>query len=263
MLEVRNISFRVKKVNLLNRINFEAAPNELICIVGPNGSGKSTLLNIISSFLFPTEGEVVWHGNSLHKQSKKNLSKQRAVLTQSIIISSGFKCSEVVMMGRYPHFKHQPTNEDYNIVHNSMKDTHTEQYKDRSFHTLSGGEAQRVQIARVFSQLGGTGKLLLLDEPLNNLDIKYQLSILKWVKSFAQKGNLVLMVIHDINLAAAYADKILLLKNGEVTKYGRPENVIREQVLFDCFECPVHVSKHPFKKALTVFFDGQTDEVLL
>lgn len=258
MLKVQNIAYYIKSHPILQDISFEAKPGELVAILGANGAGKSTLIKILSQEHKPAKGGVWWKHQPVSKIPLKNMATERAVLTQNIHMSHDFPVKEVVLMGRYPHFKNHPQPEDWKAVENTALKTGTQPFMERAYASLSGGEKQRVQLARALVQLHDTkqqsAKLLLLDEPLNNLDIRYQHSCLKLAKEFAQQGHVVLLVIHDINLAAMYADKVLLLHQGKLEGFGAPAEILTEPNLNKCYEFSVKVENHPYHHCPVVYF---------
>lgn len=258
MLQLHKLNYQIKQKEILSDISFDVNKGELIAVVGANGAGKSTLMKLISQELLPSRGCIYWKGKQFAKVSLKQMAMERAILTQNIHMSQDFPVKEVVLMGRYPYFKHQPTKYDWEIVDKVGNETGISAFAHRSYASLSGGEKQRVQLARAFAQLhqevGVSTKLLLLDEPLNNLDIRYQHRCLELTRNFAQEGNIVLLVIHDLNLAALYADKILLLNQGQVEAYGAPAEVLTEKYLQKCYQFSVKVAKHPFYQCPVVYF---------
>jgi iron complex transport system ATP-binding protein len=186
------------------------------------------------------------------------LAQVKAVLGQKSNVQFDFTVEEVTLMGRYPHFQHRPCENDFSIVKKYHECLDLREYSQRSHTSLSGGEQQRNQFARVLAQLDSDvllAKLLLLDEPLNNLDIKYQYQFMDFAKQFANKGNLVILVIHDLNIAAEYADKIVLLNEGKLYAQGTPEEVLTKSNLEACYDLPVFVSQHPYKSQPMVLFN--------
>lgn len=254
-LSIHQMSFSVGNKNLLNQVSFDSNQGEFVGIVGANGAGKSTLLKSISKE-YQSKGDAHWFGLSLMNMSEQNAAKIRSVLTQQTFMSIDFMVEEVVLMGRYPHFQSTPTSKDWNIVKDEMSKLGIDHLAKRNYQTLSGGEKQRVQIARAFAQLADASSptFMLLDEPLNNLDIKYQHQCLSRTIAYTNEGNTALMVIHDINLAALYADKILLLKDGELVEYGTPDKVLSESNLSKAYDFDVRVERHPHHDCPIAYF---------
>lgn len=263
MIRVENVSYQIGTKPILQEVDMEALPGQLIAILGPNGAGKSTLINLISGSVQPTYGQIYWRDRELSRLAGADLAIERAVLTQKVQVQGHFKVEEVVMMGRFRHFKHVPRAIDKQIVDECLAETDTLAFKGRSFHSLSGGEQQRVHFARVLAQLSHEGGpfALLLDEPLNNLDVKFQHGLLHYAKSFAQKGNLVIAVLHDLNMAAQFADQMLLLAEGKVKTFGPPGKVLQADLLAQCYDVPAYVYSHPLSGLPTVTF-GEMNPIL-
>ncbi|MFT5617698.1 MAG: iron complex transport system ATP-binding protein [Arenicella sp.] len=262
MLTVENISYRIGKKEILHKVDFMAKAGEMIGVLGSNGAGKSSLLKLITKENTLSDGSIYWKNRKVEDYNVKEMALERAILTQQTHISNDFPVPEVVMMGRYVHFKSLPQLVDYNAVEQAMLQTKIAKFSDRQYQTLSGGEQQRVQLARTLAQIDEGNvqgsKLFLLDEPLNNLDIKHQHQCLQLARNFARMGNVVLIVMHDINLASFYTDKIVLLNNGEMQHFGSPAEVLTEQHLRQAYDFPVSIQQHPFSKCPIAFF-GQAE----
>jgi iron complex transport system ATP-binding protein len=261
MLQLHNISYLAKTRTLLHRTTCEFNNGELVAIVGANGAGKSTLLRCISGEYPTASGSVIWKGKNIADHRMADLAKARAMLTQANSATTAFTVKEVVMLGRYAHYDYLPAQTDHEIVASSIALQGLDRYKERSYNTLSGGEQQRVHLARVLAQLcegvennkpWAKDKLLLLDEPLNNLDIRYQMDMLRSVKQFAEAGNTVVAVLHDINLALHFAHSIVMMKDGKVIAHGRPSEVLTEDNILDCFQIPCQLLpvQHSNKKII-------------
>lgn len=261
MLQLKNISYLAKTRTLLHNTSCELNNGELIAIVGSNGAGKSTMMRCISGEYRPASGSVIWKGKDISQYRITDMAKERAMLTQANNTNTGFNVSQVVMLGRYPHYDYYPAKSDNEIVESSISSQGLDRFKERSYSTLSGGEQQRVHLARVMAQLceavdnnkpWAKDKLLLLDEPLNNLDIRYQMDMLRSVKKFAEAGNTVIAVLHDINLALHFAHTILLMKEGRVIAHGKPSEVITEENIMECFQIPCQILpiQHSDKKII-------------
>lgn len=256
MLKLKDINVSFKQKCVLHEFSLEVKAGRLIAIVGPNGAGKSTLLRSICGD-YGTK-EVWWQEEKIHDLPAEQVAKKRAVLTQKTDLSFEFTAEEVVMMGRYPHFKKQASSFDYEVVNEMMELTQTKHMAKRSYHSLSGGEQQRVQTARVFAQLkeekNSGPKLLLLDEPLNNLDVQYQFQLLEQLKSYTKEGHLVLIVMHDLNLAAQFADQIVLMHKGQLKKVGNVEDVLQKEILEEAYDIEVSVQEHPYQDCPMIYF---------
>lgn len=249
MLQLENINYRIAPKLALKDISFEVIPGEVMVVLGANGAGKSTLLKILSGSIKADSGAIFLNKMPLRFWQQKDMATFSAVLQQQHQLQLPFTVYEVVMMGRYPHFKTKETKSDVEIVMAVLHSTGIYQLKNRNYLTLSGGEQQRVQLARVLAQVSGAeqidARFLFMDEPSNNLDIRQQHSTLKIAKEFAQKGNCVIAVLHDLNLALQYADKIALLKNGAMKGYGNPIDVITDEIISEVYDVPLSVFHHP------------------
>lgn len=227
MLEATRLRYRVGSEDLLRNVSLQARPGEVLAIVGANGAGKSTLLKLLSGELKPAEGEVTLAGKRLSAYRPNELARRRAVLSQHVQVSLPFACEELVMMGRYPHFDGAPQTRDYDAVQRAFAHVGIQEFARRSYLTLSGGEQQRVQLARVLAQVADVpGACLFLDEPTNNLDLLHQHGTLRLARDLARRGYTVVAILHDLNLAAQYADQVLMLRRGEVIAAGTPAEVL-------------------------------------
>ncbi len=242
MINVKNISYQIGKKHLLQNISFSVKSGQMLAIIGANGAGKSTLLKILCQDLSPTTGQVFINNKASNDYSQSELAKLRAVLAQHNTLSMQFTVKELVTMGRYPHFKHRPQPNDVAIINQAMQETGVLEFACRNYNTLSGGEQQRVQLARVLAQIyDSPNAFLLLDEPTNGLDLLYQQQILNTARKMANKGFGVVCILHDINLASAYADKILILKNGRNIAFGSPSEVVNCENIHQAFNINVQL----------------------
>lgn len=241
MLIGSNITFRVGSKVLISDISASFAPGGLHLIVGPNGAGKSTLVKVLARLLRPQTGTVEYEGADVRHAGEAELAKRRAVLSQAIEIAFPLTVREVVMMGRYPHFSGRPGPIDERIVDEVMQLFDVAEFKDRYYQTLSGGERQRVNFARVLAQLWRDGSVdscryLFLDEPLTFLDIRHQIDFMKRIRSFTDAAAVVTVgVVHDLNLAARFADQILMLHCGRIVAHGTPAEVLTTERIKQVF----------------------------
>ncbi len=257
MIKGHQISYSHKKYPILNSIDISVEYGEFLAIVGPNGAGKSTLLSVLANELKTGETQSVLFKNKLFKEwDLRELAKNKAKFSQHNTNDIPLLIKDVVMMGRYPYFNSIPKPEDILAIESSMQETDILHLKDREYNSLSGGEKQRVHLARTLAQLKNdiTHKLLFLDEPLNNLDIKHQHKALKTIKEFTQKANTAIVVLHDLNLAAQFADKILLMKNGKATAHGKPQEVFNEKIISDAYNFPCAICANPVTKNPMIIF---------
>jgi iron complex transport system ATP-binding protein len=246
MIKVQNLTFQIGKKYLLKEVSFEVKQGEFLAIIGANGAGKSTLLKLLSKELPLQDGAITWEGKPLAYYSLENLAKKRAVLSQQNSVSLGFSVKEIVMIGRYPHFHFKPTYKDEQIVQEALQKTVVKHLENRIYHTLSGGEQQRVQLARALAQIWESKQAwLFLDEPTTGLDLLHQQEIIEIAKDFAGKGYGIIAILHDLNLAMQYADKVLMLKNGHVAAFDLPEKAMTCENIHQVFDLPVKLIQHP------------------
>lgn len=230
MLEAREIRYSIGQAAILNGVSARFETGRLSMIIGPNGSGKSTLLKIASLEVIPTSGEIQYGSRGAGRLDRAELARSRALLSQNIEIAFPLTVAEVVLMGRYPHFAAKPSARDLEICALAMARAGVEQFRERNYLTLSGGEKQMVQFARVLAQIweppAHGDRYLLLDEPTAFLDVNHQHHLLASLRSIAAESVTVVTVIHDINLASQYADHIVALHRGATIAQGKPKEVI-------------------------------------
>ncbi|GEP98598.1 heme ABC transporter ATP-binding protein [Chitinophaga cymbidii] len=253
MLEIDQISLRLGGRPILDKVSMRAKDGELCVLMGANGAGKSTLLKAIAGEYAHYEGDVRLHGKNLRQLSIREQARSRAVLSQQIQLQLPFTVAQVVMMGRFVYGR-EATALDQSIVTYAMELLQIPDLQDRSYLTLSGGQKQRVQMARVLAQILETPdlegmhykgkKMLLLDEPVTGMDIRHQQLSLQLAARLARQGVLVIAVLHDFQLAAAYAEKVVLLHRGTVYKQGKSTEVLTEPVIRHCFQVSVQVLAH-------------------
>lgn len=244
-IKVNNIQFNYGSHQVLKEVSLNIEPGEGIGIIGPNGSGKSTLLKTMAAALKPLAGDIYFGGQELFKLKPKELAQELAVVPQDTVINFNFSVWEIVMMGRMPHLGRfaSETKEDYRLAEEAMKLTNTWHLRDKSIMALSGGERQRVILARALTQ---QPKVLLLDEPIAHLDINHQIELLALVKWLNQKDNLTsVTVLHDLNLAARYCEKLILINEGHIYAVGTPAEVITEKIIQDVYGSIPLISTHP------------------
>lgn len=241
-LTVERLGFKYGNREALREITLSVEKNELVSIVGPNGSGKSTLLKCMDRILKPSFGAAFLDGKGMDKMSSKELAKEIGYVPQNAAQSFSLTVFDAVLLGRKPYMKFRVGEEDRKKVAEAMKLTGIESLSERYFDELSGGEKQKVLIARALAQ---ETKVLLLDEPTSNLDIKHQLEILELTRSLRGKRDIsVVMAIHDLNLASRFSDRIVMLKDGEVFAAGEPDNVFTEENISSIYGVAVHIVKH-------------------
>jgi iron complex transport system ATP-binding protein len=231
MLEARDLGFRIGNTTLLAGVTERFAPGTLSVVVGANGAGKSTLVRVLCRQLEPSTGSASYDGRPLNAWSDADLARVRGVLSQNLEVAFPLRAWEIVLMGRYPHFTGTPTSTDERACEEAMRFFDVWDWADRDYLTLSGGERQRVHFARVLSQIWypvpGASRFLILDEPLTFLDIRYQFAFMHKLRELLAPGDLVVLgVVHDLNLAARFADKVVMLHSGEVLASGPPAEVL-------------------------------------
>lgn len=245
MLEARGVTCGYAADPVLAEASVAVSPGEFVAVVGPNGSGKTTLLRAMSRVLAPREGAVALEGRDLYALSARESALAIAVVPQETSIEFEFTCGEVVLMGRSPRLGRfgSEGGRDREVVRESMERTGTWELRDRPVTELSGGERQRVILARAFAQ---EPRVLLLDEPTAHLDLAYQVQVLRLVRAMRDERKVaVLATLHDLNLAASVADRIVLLSKGRVAAEGPPGKVLAEDVLGPVFGPELKVRPHP------------------
>lgn len=238
-LVLKDLTVNIDNKEIIKKINVELKNKEFIGLIGPNGSGKTTILRTIYRGLKKTRGNIYLADKNLDEITISESAKKIGVMKQVAQIAFDFKVLELVLMGRIPHKQPFELNneEDYRIAEESLRIVGLEAYGNRYYNSLSGGEQQRVMIARV---LAGKPETLLLDEMTNHLDIYYQFSLLNIVK---QLNIEVLAVMHDLNLTARYCDKVYCLSDGKVVACGKTEDVLTEKLLSEVFRVKAIVNK--------------------
>lgn len=243
-LAIDRLSFEIDGRALVRDLSFAVHPGEVVGVIGPNGAGKSTLLKLLAGDLAPTSGTISLDGEPLSGFSMQELSRRRAVLPQQSLLQFAFTGRQVVEMGRSPYRGEVSREHDAAAVAASMRRTETIPHANRAFPTLSGGEQGRVSLARVLAQ---ETPLLLLDEPTAALDLRHQGLVMETARELAKSGAAVLAVLHDLNLAAAYTDRLAVLCGGELRAFDAPWNVLTAELLSDVYRCQIAVCPHPIK----------------
>lgn len=251
ILEVENLNYSYGPKLVLKDISFSIARGSFISIIGPNGSGKSTLLKTINNTYKRSSGNIFLNEKPIEEYKVKDLAKEIAMVPQYTNIDYDFDVIDIVLMGRYPHKdRFSKYNEmDYKNVRKAMEITNTYKFKDRKITQLSGGEIQRVIIAKAIAQ---DSNILLLDEPTSNLDINHQIEIMEFLKKLNQEGKTIVMVLHDINLAARYTKEIILINEGEVLDRGKPEKVISKQNLEQAYSLVSEVDINKYTNTIDI-----------
>jgi iron complex transport system ATP-binding protein len=260
MLEIKNLTCGYDSKFILQDINFKISARELIGIIGPNGSGKTTLLRAITKVIRPKKGEILLEKENIEKFSFKELAKKIAVVSQNSV-ANFMAVEEFVLLGRIPHRKKLQfleTKVDERIAQEAMALTGTLQLKERFIGDLSGGERQLVVIARALAQ---EPRLLLLDEPTSHLDIAHQVKILDLIKRLnKENGITVIIVLHDLNLASQYCDRLILFNNGFIYKAGPPQKVLTYEIIEEVYKTVVLVKENPISSKPYVFLVSEEEK---
>lgn len=253
MISIGNIHYTIDHLEILKDISVEFTRGKIHMLLGPNGAGKSTLIKILSGELNPSSGVCLFRDQHLHTLSEKELSKTRAVMSQHIELSFSLTVFEVILMGRYPHFENKPSMLDLDICNHLIQLLHLDAYRERDYLSLSGGEKQRVHLARVLAQLS-TGVhqyegLLLLDEPLAHLDVYYSLEMLQLLSNICRYQPVCIIgVIHDLQLAVKFANSVYFMSKGKIIASGSPLETIKPENIRECFQVSssIHmINDHP------------------
>jgi iron complex transport system ATP-binding protein len=261
MLQAQNITYAIGSKTLLQDVSATFEPGKLTLILGPNGAGKSTLVKVLCKQLKPAHGEVLLEGQNLRAYSDLELGQRRAVLSQNVDLAFPLNVWEVAMMGRYPHFSIKPTAKDEQACQEAMHYFDVWDLAERNYLTLSGGEKQRVQFARVMAQIWypvpGQHRYLIMDEPLSFLDVHYQFQFMHQIQDLLrQQPDLVVVgVVHDLNLAAKFADKIVLIHGGQVLAHGSKWDVLSPANVETAYRLTPVVMAEKEKDRLYLFFE--------
>jgi iron complex transport system ATP-binding protein len=258
MLSAQNITYKIGNKTLLNNVSVDFAAGQLNIIIGPNGAGKSTLVKLLCHQIKPSTGFIQYDKKDINSYSIRELACMRAVLSQNIDLAFPLNVSEVVMMGRYPHFTGQPKERDIKACQEAMRFFDIEDMADRNYVTLSGGEKQRVHFARVVAQIWypvpNKLRYLILDEPLTFLDVHYQFDFMHKIKELLKQPDLIVVgVVHDLNLSAKFADKIVLIHQGEILASGDKEIVLSKENIKTAYRLEPVI--HYEKELMYLFFD--------
>ena len=249
MIEIRNMSVTLSGRAVLKEIAFAARPGALTAICGPNGCGKTTTLKTIAGDLRPDLGEVVLNGARVSELQPWQLAEMRGVLPQASNLAFPFTVTEVLRMGLSGR-SNRKAEADRAVMEKALAAVDLQGFAGRFYQELSGGEQQRVQLARVLCQIdapvaGGQPRWLLLDEPVASLDILHQLAIMRLAKAFCRDGGGVVAVMHDLNLTALYADQVILMREGRLVAKGSPKDTITDDNLLKAFSTRLSVSTPP------------------
>ena len=256
-LEARQVSVTLSRKEIVRAASLKVREKQFVGLLGPNGSGKTTLLKSIYRVLKPSGGAILLDGTEIDTLSHRETARRMGVVSQFNNLSFDFTVEEMVLMGRAPHKRafDRDTEEDYRIATEALERVDMLDFRERSFLTLSGGEKQRIILARALAQ---QVELMVLDEPTNHLDIKYQIQIMDVVRSL---GVGVLAALHDLNLTLMYCDYVYVLKGGQIVAHGKTEDVITEELIRSVYEVECSVMRHPKSGKLYVTFFSQLGDM--
>ena len=252
MIEATDLTLRTGRATLLEGVSVRLAPGEVVAVVGPNGAGKSSLLRALSGELRPARGTVALDGKPMSDWPADALARRRAVMSQFSPLAFAFTVGQVVEMGRHPHRGRRGAAEDAAAIAGAAELAGIAHLWDRSYPTLSGGEGQRVHLARALAQVWEPpgdeeyqNRYLLLDEPTASLDVAHQHGVMAAAAALARRGTGVLAVLHDLNLAARHADRMIVLRRGALAADGPPAAVLTPALLSDVYGMNAEVMTHP------------------
>ncbi len=260
MLETLSISVAYGVITVLQDVSLEVAPGEILALIGPNGAGKTTLVRAISGTVSLKSGQILVDGDDLSQLSTVQRARVLAVVPQARQLGGAFTVEQAVMMGRtsYMSWLGRESESDQAAVRLALQQTNLEDFAQRPIAQLSGGEQQRVLLARALAQ---STPVLLLDEPTNHLDLQHQTNLLSLVKKLVQEKQLaVIMAMHDLNLVSFFADKVALLVNGRLISSGTPQEVIQADYIGEAYQTPVEIVSHPITGAPIIFPRGVWDQ---
>jgi len=241
MIEIKGLTKRFGKVNVVEDVSVKIQPGTITSFIGPNGAGKSTLLSMVSRLLNADTGEVLLDQSNVKKWKSDEFAKRVSILKQSNYINVRLTIRELVSFGRYPYSKGRLTAEDEQFINQAIEYMNLTDMQDKFLDELSGGQKQRAFIAMVIAQ---DTDFILLDEPLNNLDMKHSVQIMKILRKLVDElGKTVVIVLHDINFASVYSDRIVALKDGKVVKDGPTNDIINSDALRDIYDMNIPVQE--------------------
>lgn len=253
MLKIKNVSLGYpKRPEILHDISLEIRPGEMLALIGKNGAGKTTLIRGLTGLLPLRSGEITYKGINLAMIPLRERAKLISVVPQAAALPSGYTVYETVSHGRTPYLNWygRLSADDQRIIDHAIHLTGLDNFTEKEISTLSGGEQQRVILARALTQ---NAPVMILDEPTNSLDLYYQVALLELEREICrEEGLAAIFIIHDLNLAARFADRIAILKDGRITACGTPAEVLREDILSDVYDLPVRILADPEEEVLIV-----------
>lgn len=248
MITIRNVSYRIDTRPILDNISLDIPEGGITALIGPNGAGKSTLLSFMARLQPLVHGDISYAGKDIKTTPTAELARTLSILTQENSIMSRITVRDLLMFGRYPYHQGRPSAECRRIVNGAIEEFHLQDFADRYLTELSGGQRQRAMIAMVFCQ---RTDYVLLDEPLNNLDMYHARSLMQILRRLTDEHKrTTVVVLHDINQAAAYADHVVAMKNGQVAMQGKPDDIFTAANIKTLFDMDVSVLDHQSKKLI-------------
>ena len=245
IVSLNKVNFSYGQQSVLQDIDLSVFPGDFIGIIGPNGSGKTTLLKLISGILRPQSGNIQLFNQDISMISRKKLAKIISVVPQDSFVTYNYKVKEIVFMGRIPYINQWQgeTISDYRISRNAMKKTDSFCHAEKGIHQISGGEMQRVYIARALAQ---SPKILMLDEFASHLDLNYKYEMIRILKdTLREEVNCIISVFHDLNLASFCANRLILLDKGKIEISGTPQQVTNNENIKKVYRSKAHIIQHP------------------
>jgi iron complex transport system ATP-binding protein len=258
MLKIEHLVCSAGGRVIVDDVTTEFAAGMLHVIVGPNGSGKSTFLKAFSGDWVPDSGSVLYDGVPVGHAAGSALAKRRAVMSQLPELYFPLRVDDIVMMGRYPHFSYRPSSVDIAVCRKAMERLGISAFADRDYLTLSGGERQRVQFARALAQIddppAAGSRYLFLDEPVSSLDIRYQHQLLQAARSLVSENMVLIAILHDLNIALQYADRIVFLKEGRIVAAGDSPGIVTRELIQSVFDVPAYLLDNPYGQAPVIVY---------
>ena len=260
MLQANDVSVEINNKTILENVKFEVPAGKITALIGPNGSGKSTLMRAISSEI-SYQGKILINEQDINSMKAWELAAIRAVLPQNSSVAFPFTVAEVIHIG----LRNGTNSSTGHLINEALECVGLLSLAERQYSQLSGGEQQRVQLARVLAQvwspvINGSAKWIFLDEPVSSLDISFQLEVMNLIQNYANKGGGVFTIMHDLNLTAMYADYVGVLHNGKLLCFGTPSEVINDKILSEAYSCRIKVNITPQNDK--IFILGSSFEIL-
>ncbi|MBT3169619.1 MAG: ABC transporter ATP-binding protein [Candidatus Cloacimonetes bacterium] len=259
MIKISNITVGYQQKKIIKNLSLDFEKGEFCALLGPNGAGKSTLLNAIIGFLQLWNGNISVNGTGINKWQKKEIAKKIALIPQDFQLQFDYKVEDLILMGRFPYLRkwQNYTKKDKEIVEDVLKSLDLMKFKNKLFSQLSGGEKQRVSIARALVQ---DTDIILMDEAFSHLDINHQLEIMQLLSEInAKHEKLIILVSHNINLASEYCNRVVMLKDGNLVAKGSPERVITPQTIAKVYGTNLQIIKNPISGKPNLIYPGKNE----